>query len=101
MSLSARERRTLREVERHLAGSGPLAGGLGRLAAMLVSLLAGISTVSAGLVPGVPGRVVGGCRLAQLGPVATGRLAGPWRPVARRCPLACGSVTGLGSRASG
>lgn len=105
MSLSERERRILAEIERELAGSAPLAGPLrwrvwlplrarlagsgparwlrprgraGWIAVMVAGLLAGIALLTAGVVLDVPGAVIGGAALTQLGPVA-GWLASAFR----------------------
>jgi len=98
MPLSAREQRILDEIERGLRAPGPLRGRIlararsgfrgravhwrhgawgntGWIAAMAVGLLAGIAVLSAGLVLGVPGVIVGGAVLTQLSPVCVGWLA--------------------------
>jgi formate/nitrite transporter FocA (FNT family) len=67
MSLSAREQRILREIERELAKSKRD----GRwLAAMIGGLVIGIAILSAGVALGNPAMMIGGAVLTQLSPAA-------------------------------
>lgn len=98
MSLSSREQRILGEIERGLTASEPLLGGAlatmrpglrrravaggparlrhgsrsgqGWAVGVIAGLLAGIAVLSAGLVLGVLGMVIGGTALTQLSLVA-------------------------------
>ena len=72
MSLSARERRILSELERDLAAPDrmPFGADFRWVATMITGLIVGIATLSAGLVLGMPSIAVVGAALTQLGPAA-------------------------------